>query len=150
MTTIRTGVKGKISIGSTTAAATQLEFEGDSYTLINGYDSIPEFGDSAEAVTFDDLALGRRLKGKGVRDAGGGVLSMRNLPSDAGQLALLAAEADDSGESYNFKVEHADGEIRYFRALVMSFREGEQTAGSVFMVEAELAINSAILRVAAA
>ncbi|MBN9333623.1 MAG: hypothetical protein J0I64_09170, partial [Devosia sp.] len=74
--------------------------------------------------------------------------------SDAGQLALIAAEK--TKDTYAFRVTFNDApaggtpSIRYFVALVMSASEQWDEANSVMKLNATLEIDSNIVRVAAA
>ena len=100
--TISTGSGVQIFIGTTVAAENLSQFLSDSYTLIGETEDLGEFGDEAEEVTFASLADGRLRKLKGVRNAGTMALIVGDDPADAGQSALIVAEA--SVLDYNFKV----------------------------------------------
>ena len=146
---LQTGANAEISIGTTASASNQTEYEADTYQLIGGTEAIPEFGDTSAEVTFTGLSDARVQKLKGSRNAGNINLPMGFLGGDAGQNALIAAEADDTSDNYNFKVEYSDGEVRYFSGQVASVVEGAGGADAVLMLNCEIRINTRIVKVAA-
>lgn len=146
---IQTGANVAVSIGTTTVAANQLAYEGDTYTAIGGVESLSEFGDSSAEVTFTGLTDARVQKLKGSRNAGNMTISMAFLGTDAGQAALITAEADNTSSNYNFKVEFSDGEVRYFSGQVASVVESVGGADSVVMLNCEVRINTPLIKVAA-
>lgn len=149
---IQTGANVAVSIGTTTTATNQTEYEADTWQAIGGVESISDFGDSAAEVTFTGLTDARVQKLKGSRNAGNMTITMAFLGGaspDAGQAALIAAEADNTSATYNFRVEYPDGEERYFAGQVASVVEGVGGADSVIMLTCEVRINTAIVKVAA-
>lgn len=130
------------------------DFDGESWTAINKMESIGSFGDSAEVITFDDINANRRKKIKGTRDAGNMELIAGIDYADAGQLALIAAEKTE--HNYAVKVVFNDAPAggtpseRYFVGIVMTAGEALDTANNVMKLNASIAINSNIVRVAAA
>jgi len=124
------------------------------YVEIDPVENIGQFGDASQAITFDALNRARRMKLKGTRDAGDLTLICGSKPTDAGQVALIAAEK--ASNDYAFKVVFNDmpsggtsGSIRYFIAKVMSRTEQVDTANNVVKLNATLGINSNIVPVAA-
>ncbi|MCM2293033.1 hypothetical protein NAC44_11940 [Allorhizobium sp. BGMRC 0089] len=77
-------------------------FSGITWTEIKGWQTMGAVGDTATLISEDVISSGRTLKGKGTRNAG----SMQNnfiiLPTDPGQIAMIAAEATDY--NYPFKI----------------------------------------------
>lgn len=144
-----TGANTRFYIGTTANAATQAEYEADTYQEVDNIESIPAFGDESNSVTFTALKDGRVQKKKGTRDAGDLDVPMAFTEADVGQVALATAEASISSDDYNFKVEYSNGAVRYFRGQVSSFRETPGGADDVLMLNCNILINSAILRVAA-
>ncbi len=144
---IQSGAGVKFSIGTTAAAANQTGYEGDTYSEVANVESIPDFGDNATEVAFLGLGDGRKVKRKGSKDAGNITVPYAFDGSDAGQTAMIAAEA--VADDYNFKVEYPGGEVRYFSGPVASITEGVGGADSILMVNATVFINTAILKVAA-
>jgi len=152
----KTGTGSDIAIGTTASATTQAEFEADSYTLIGDIETIGAFGDERSNVPFASLADGRRQKARGIADAGDQPIVYAHKTGDSGQAALLAAYSATSQatDEFNFRVRFNDAvttnkTTRYYRARVLSQRVREITNDGVILVEAMLAINSAIIEVAA-
>lgn len=148
--TVNASAGSKIYIGPTTAAATETAYAALSYTEIKEVETIGEFGDEAETIKFLALDAQRVRKLKGARDAGDLTLVVGHDPLDAGQIALLAAEA--SRFAYAFKVVLADARdsndadgVEYFHAIVMSKRLAVGGANDVTKRRFVLAITSAIV-----
>jgi hypothetical protein len=82
------------------------DFAAISFTEVKGWQTMGAIGDAAALITESVISQGRDLKGKGTRNAG----SMQNnfivLPTDAGQVAMIAAEATDY--NYSFKLAFDD------------------------------------------
>jgi hypothetical protein len=82
------------------------DFASVSFTEIKGWQTMGAIGDAAALITESVISQGRDLKAKGTRNAG----SMQNnfiiLPSDTGQIAMIAAEATDF--NYPFKLAFDD------------------------------------------
>src|SRR6478609_7593526 len=77
------------------------DFASVSFTEVKGWQTMGAVGDAATLISEDIISSGRTLKAKGTRNAG----SMQNnfivLPTDPGQIALIAAENTDY--NYPFK-----------------------------------------------
>lgn len=146
----------RVYIGSTTTDMdeSQATFEADSYIEIGEVESLGDFGDAAEAVTFISLGDSRVRKLKGPRDAGTCPLVVGDDPSDTGQAAIVAAEATTF--DYRFKVVGndavtlgGDSSVSYFAAKVMGKKKGVGAANNVVRRTFDLGINSDILEIAA-
>lgn len=157
--TIKTGTGSSIAIGTVlaTSGGTRAEYEADSYTSIGKVESIGEFGDEREIVAFAALSSGRREKARGIADAGDVPVTYADQTGDAGQLAIDAAYAATSQatDEFNFRVQLNDSlgtnpTTYYFRARVTTLRVQEVRNDGVVMIRAVLAINTAVLKVAAA
>ena len=145
----------KISIGTTTAASTITEYEGDTYDQVGTIEDLGEFGDAYNAVTFTSLSDSRVKKRKGSADAGEMNLTVAFDSGDDGQQALKDALDDTGGVGYNFKVELNDSQgvsptTFYFKALVMSRRIQVGSADNVVRANVTLGIDTEILEEAAA
>lgn len=106
---VKTAAGTKIYIGPSIVEATTdtlAEFTALTYTEIKGVTTTPEIGDESSLVTAMDLGSARVQKGKGVRDSGSATLTVNADPADAGQLALVAAEATQN--VYAFKIVYPD------------------------------------------
>lgn len=132
---------------------TTSQYAALSWVELTGVESIGEFGDQAQAVTFNLLAEGRTRKVKGPRDAGDIAVTCAHDPLSSSQNAMVGFEKTPF--NYAFKVLTADGadandtdSVFYFKGKVMSAKlaAGETTAERrrVF----GLAIDSEIVEVA--
>lgn len=120
------------------------------YTEIGEVENLGEFGDAASVITFNGLKRGRTLKRKGVKDAGDLPLVVGYDPFDAGQLALIAAEA--TRFSYAFKVVLEDSldvndtdSTFYFLALVLGKRLNVGDVSAITKRAFTLGITSEVL-----
>lgn len=144
----------KIYIGPVnTTASDASDYSGLSYTEITPVESIGEFGDQASTIEFTALGDARVRKRKGVRNAGDLNIVVGHDPLDAGQLAMVAAEATEF--TYAMKVVLADGadandtdSVFYFRALVSSARVNVGEANAIIKRTFVALIDSAIVEVA--
>lgn len=145
-----------IFIGQSIAAKsddfTAADFSGQSWTEINWVENLGSFGDKSAEITFDAIGETRTQKLKGTRNAGNMSLVMGIDSSDAGQAAVRSAEATPN--DYAFKVVFNDAplggtpSIRYFIAKIMSAEEQLDGANNVSKLNAALALNSNVVRVA--
>jgi hypothetical protein len=79
---------------------------------------------------------------------GSGDMVMGDVPADAGQVILKAAEV--SPNHYSMKITYADGEVHYLDVLVSSWKLSGGKAGDPLTRTAKLAICKAPVVVAAA
>lgn len=128
------------------------QFEADTYIEVGEVEDAGQFGDQSSTVTFTSLKDGRTRKLKGPRDAGDMTLVVGNDMTDAGQEALVAAEAQRY--AYNVMVVLNDaislsgnGSVLYFAAKVMSDRLNVGNVSNVVKENFILAIDTAIFRV---
>lgn len=126
------------------------------YVEIGGTTNIGGAGDTSEAIKSTHIAVARVRKLKGPRDAGQMQIVCDLDPTDAGQIAVIAAEK--TPYSYMFKVELTDkpaagaspkNSMRYFVAYVMSAAEQYDEANNVMKLNITLEIDSNVVRVAA-
>ncbi|TFF27518.1 hypothetical protein E3C22_03410 [Jiella endophytica] len=124
------------------------------WTTIGGATNLGSAGDTANLVTTEHILSARTRKLKGTRNAGSMTVVCDIDYSDAGQIALVAAEK--TRDAYSFRMTFNDApqggtpSLRYFTALVMSVVEQFDEANSVMKLNATLEIDSNIVRVAAA
>ena len=146
----------KIYIGGVVASQAadfiESDFSGESWTEVDGWSQMGGVGDAAQLITTALINRGRDLKQKGTRNAG----SMENvfaiLPTDAGQIALRAAETTINNYAFRIDLNDASGGApskRYFIGLVMNAREVGGDANVIQNLNATIEINSNIVRVAA-
>ena len=143
---IQSSAGASLSIGTTAAATTAVEYASDTYSAVGFLESIGDFGDTWNPISFTGLSDARVQKLKGSQDGGDVSFTFAFDDTDAGQAALMVAHADATG-NYNIKVEFSGGEIRYFKAQIMQLSESAPNADSILMVNASMSINSAIVKV---
>ncbi|MNR12845.1 Phage tail protein [compost metagenome] len=149
---IATSQGAKIFIGPTTPADTEAEYVALTWVEVGEVETLGEFGDSAQAVTFTSLGDGRVRKLKGAYDAGDLALTVANDPADLGQIALVAASKTKF--SYAFKVVLADAadetdtdSIFFFHGKVMTRRINAGGANDVTKRSFTVAIDTEVLEV---
>lgn len=128
------------------------EFQTDTYQEVGEVENLGEFGDEANVITFASLADTRVRKFKGARDAGTMNVVTGDDPLDAGQDAMVAAEAQPN--DYNFKVELNDPtslsgtpSVHYFRGKVLSKRLTVGDVNNVVRRQFNVGVNSKIIEV---
>lgn len=131
------------------------DFAAQVWTEIDGWNQMGSLDDTAAEITTAMINRGRDQKQKGTAQAP----SMQNvfaiIPTDAGQTALIAAARPSNKNNYAFKIEGNDSlgvsnSQRLFVALAMGAGEQGGEANTIQMMNATLAINSNIVKVAAA
>jgi hypothetical protein len=149
----------RIFIGATMAVpdvdSVAADFSAVSWTEIKGWTSMGSSGDASALITTALISRGRDVKQKGTRNAGQMQNEFAVIASDAGQLALLAAEG--TNDNFPFKVEMNDEEAgsghtpstRLFIGLVTSAQEAGGNANTVRNLQSAIEINTNIVRVAA-
>lgn len=150
---VQTAAGMKVSIGPTTAAANAAAYALLAYVEIGEIEDPGEFGDEASTAEFTAVSDRRVRKLKTTFDAGTMQMTLGRDPSDTGQAAAIAALASDS--NFAIKVELGDsgvtnGTTFYFHAQVLSYRTQTGGADSIIKATCSLAINTAIIEVAAA
>lgn len=96
----------------------QSGFEALSYTQIGNVGSIGAYGNDTNIVTYNTLDRQVQQKQKGITNAGDPAIEVARDDDDAGQVAMAAAGAISSRDSYAFKVTKQDGAVQYLRGLV--------------------------------
>jgi hypothetical protein len=126
------------------------DFDGQTWTEIKNLDSIGTFGDTSQGITRSIVGESRDKTLKGTRNAGTFEVVANLDLTDAGQLALIAAEKTD--DNYAVKIVANDAPAggtpseRYFIGLVLSAAEGRGGANDVVVLNGSIAINSNIVR----
>ena len=113
---------------------------------VDGWETCGAIGDTAAAITTSLINTSRDVKQKGTNNAGTWENGFANIPDDAGQLAMIAAQATKS--NYAFKVEWSSGEEWLLIGLVMSKGKAGGGANTVDMRNFTVEINSNIVEVA--
>lgn len=132
---------------ATTAAAL-------TYTQVRKVETIGDFGDTAQSVTFTALDDERTEKSKGARDAGDLTLTVAYIAPDPGQRAMDAAEAQDA--NFVFKIVANDepiggaaGTTTYLYGLVTQNKRQTGAANNVTRIMFSIALNAAPIEVPA-
>jgi hypothetical protein len=151
---INTGAGTRIFIGPRlladlpadhTAAVTLLA--ALTYVEVGEMETIGDYGDTINDVSFSGLSSGRAKHLKGLADAGTVDLSIGFDAGDAGQLKLVEAFLDRSRFDYPIKVVYVDGETDYFAAKVMSNKKTGISVEGVLKRAVSLGVNSEIYEV---
>lgn len=138
---VTTAAGTSISIGTTSATASS-----DTYKLIGEVTNVSEFGREYQEITHQPMNSRETQKFKGSYNSGSVTLQLGADLEDDGQAALVAAL--DSDSKYNFKITYPTGDIRYFKAAVMSYKENPQNTNSIIGASVTLSISGDITRVA--
>lgn len=139
--------------GSALTASNFSAVDEEDWVQVEPLETIGTFGDSAEEVSWTSIGDARTHKLKGARDAGSLELVAGLDYANAGQIAMLAAEA--TPHSYAMKVVFNDAppsgtpSTRRFLGIVMSASEELSEANSVAKVHFNISINSNVVRTAA-
>lgn len=116
------------------------------YTAIGKVESVTPYGSQRPISVFTPIA-GAADKTKGTPDYGELDLVFGDVPADAGQVIVKAAEA--SANHYSIKCTYPDGEIHYLDVLVCSFQYSGGKAGDFKTVTAKCAVCRAPVIIAA-
>jgi Phage tail tube protein, TTP len=129
-------------------ADTLIEFQALSgWTPIGLIESVGEFGDQANDVTFAAIGDARIRHAKGARDAGTMALVCAHDPLDPGQAALESAEQTKLNFAFRVTLPDTPGltftntEL-YFRGLVSSRRKNIGTNDNVVRNNYNVLVNS--------
>lgn len=159
---VATGAGAKIYISdATSTATTQGNFEAETYLEFEQTESIGDFGDTTNPVTFTGLGDARVQKIKGSLDAGTlSVVGALNESADGspltGQYQFLVAANNTTSASYAFKIELNDATtgsplgtntVFYFLGQVGTYVRSVPGADEILRVTSEVRINSAITTV---
>jgi len=116
------------------------------YTAIGRVQDFATYGSKRAVTKFNPIA-GAIEKLKGAPDYGEGDLACADMPLDAGQVILKAAEA--SANHYSMKLTYPDGEIHYLDVLVSGWALSPAKEGQVMLRTAMINICKAPVIVAA-
>ena len=107
------------------------------YTVVGSVESVTNYGSKRSVTTFIPIN-GAVQKVKGAPDYGVMTVMYGDVPTDAGQIIVKAAEA--SMNHYSLKITYPDGEIHYLDVLNSSYEYEGAKAGDVKKVMATLNI----------
>lgn len=127
------------------------DFSGETWVEVDGWSQMGTIGDAAALISTAIINRGRDQKQKGTKNAGSMENVFASLPTDAGQLALIAAEKVAS--NYAIKVEFNDGTTtnseRLFIGLILTAQETGGDANTVRNLTTTIELNSNVVHVAA-
>lgn len=108
------------------------------YTTIDRVQSFPEFGAQSNTNEFIPVK-GAIEQIKGQRRYGNGPMVCADMPGDAGQVIVKAAEA--SSNHYSMKITYPDTEVHYLDVIVTSWLlSGSSGDGAVMTRSAGIAV----------
>ena len=143
------GTKFYIStIAAASTVDTLAEYEALTWQEILEVEDLGNVGDVSSEVTGAAISDSRIRKAKGARNAGTmNVICFDTVPLDAGQEAVIAAEASNS--NYAFKIELPEPAVGtagtiYFRGLVMSNEYRLGTNDNIRRRAFNIGVNSAL------
>lgn len=116
------------------------------YTAIGKVESFPEIGSTRNVQEFRPIS-GAIEKVKGSPNYGGGQMVVGDVPADAGQVIVKAAEA--SANHYSMKITYPDGEVHYLDVIVCGWRLVQAQEGGLLKRTADLQVCKAPVIVAA-
>lgn len=116
------------------------------YTTIGKVSDFPTYGSERPINKFMPIS-GDVEKTKGSPDYGEGDMVMGDVPADAGQVILKAAEA--SPNHYSLKITYPDGEIHYIDLIVASWKLAPAKEGAPVTRTAKIGVCRAPVIVAA-
>lgn len=146
---VNTAAGATFAIGTKAVATDAASYALDTYVIVGEVESIGEFGDEVSAATFTALADRRVRKFKGTYDAGDLSLTVAFDSSDAGQVALANALADEGSTDYNFKITFKDGDVFYLSGKVMSRRISAGSVDEIVKATINIAIGTKVLEIPA-
>lgn len=133
---------------------TEADFTGETWVEVKETESLGAVGDTSDEITFSSISQNRTKRLKGTRNAGSMDVVCGIDYSDAGQIALIAAEKTTF--DYAFRIVFNDApeggtpSERKFIAKVASQSEALDAANNVMKLTATLWVNSNVVRVNAA
>lgn len=140
----QSGVKSKIAIGTTAAATDLTTFQADTYTTIGKLGELGAISQVAEEIKFTDISDAYVHKAQGVKDGGTFDLVVAFDKTDAGQIALKAA--DVSGAATNFRITLGDNETQFFfKGIVLGGEYNAASANDVVKVTWKISITSPVI-----
>lgn len=147
------GTKVYVAPSQAATPANAAAYAALTWTEVGFVRSVPAYGDKANIVTGSVVGDGRTRKAKGERDAGDTEIVVYPDPSDAGQAALVAAEATNL--YYPIKVVKPDkltgggtNGIDYFMGLVASKNNAGGENDAIATRTFAIGVTSAITEVA--
>lgn len=132
--------------GDRTNDLAALSAVGVTYTEIGELISLSAYGDEAGDGNYNSLTRGRTIHLKGIADAGSADMTFAFDVGDAGQTALVAAQADRGAmhQWYPIKVVYPDGETDYLAGVIRSNRKEPGDGNSPVQRTVAMGINGIV------
>ena len=126
-------------------AAAPATYDGTGYAALTWTElgevvSVGTYGREYDKVTHKPLKSRGTVKRKGSFDEGAMTVSMGKDTDDAGQILLKTASMSDNDHS--FKLVYQNGDVEYFRAQVMNFKNDPGEASKIVGVSVDLDITT--------
>lgn len=133
------------------------DFDAETWVQIASLENLGSVGDTSETVSFNAIGEARTKTMKGTRSAGTMEVVAGIVNDDPGQIAAIAAEKTPHDYAFRLVLNDAPAtgaaptpSERMFIAKVMSSSEAYDEANSVMKLNLSLAVNSNVVRIAAA
>jgi hypothetical protein len=112
----------KIYIGGALSTKTTdfvaADFTAQSWTLIDGWSTMGSIGDTRTIIKTDLINRNRTTKQGGTADAGSMANEFAKIDADAGQIAVIAAQAANA--NFAFKIEFDDAPVAESHAVTVT------------------------------
>lgn len=116
------------------------------FTEIGKVNGFPEIGATRNVQEFEPLR-GPIEFSKGTPRYGNGPMTMADVPADAGQVIMAAA--NDSQNHYSMKLTYPDGEIHYLDVMISGWTLTPHSSGAFMIRTANILVCKAPVIVAA-
>ena len=116
------------------------------YTTVGKVTSFPEIGATRPVSEFEPITAAVEYL-KGAPRYGSGPMTMADIPADAGQVIMKAADA--SSAHYSMKITYPDTEVHYLDILVSGWQLSAAAPGAVMSRTATVSVCKAPVIVAA-
>lgn len=114
-------------------------FEALTYTEVGEVGSIPAFGGEAQISDFTPIKTGVVNKRKGSINYGSSSVTIANVFSDAGQIALKSGfDGQNRNTVHSFKLVNPDIGAMYFTAMVSSYQYNVGDSNQITQAEVTL------------
>jgi hypothetical protein len=146
---VQTSAGSKLKVSASLPATNNASgFDALTFTEVGEITDLGEFGREYNMVTHSPLSKRQTVQMKGSYTEGTMDLTLGLDDTDAGQIIMRSASESDA--DYAFEVTYQNGAKRFFTAKVMSFKENVGGVDSVTGATCSLALQTQIIRVAAA
>jgi hypothetical protein len=149
---MRLWIGGVLNDKATDFVAT--DFNGQSWVEVDGYSQMGPLGDAAALISTTLINRGRDVHQKGSASAPPMTNVFARIPTDPGQLALIAAGVGSNKNNYAFRLDGNESGVTtvsktYFIGLVMGTPEAGGGGNTIRNLNVNVQINSNLVPVAA-